>query len=243
MGKPKKIRRLLFMGLTLGLSAALSPGTWAAPLPVPGVQPGKTAVGVRTVNINPASLSVTVPLYLTVAAISDADGNSRIVAPDGYLMRNTTGSAPDGTYPEIAVTAVKVRGVKDGTWSLKNKPQSGKEVRLSVGGLILPEVSAGSGEAVQADITAPDNLFYDSAAKVFRPIPGGPSQEGLILPVTGLLGAGFKAGEERAAAQFRISYTVSLLDEGGQPVGISYDGPSMEDAASPGLPPSTGGSK
>lgn len=233
MRKLKKIRRFLCVGLTLGLTGALSAGTRAEPLSAPGSPPGKTTVGVRTVNISPASLSVTVPLYLTVAAITDDDGSSRIVVPDGYLMRNTTGSDPYGNYPEIAVTAVKVQGVKGGTWSLKNNPGSGKEIGLSLGGLNLPEVPAGSGKAVPADITAPGNSFYDSGKKAFRPIPGGPSQEGLLLPVIGRLGAGFTAGEEKAAAQFRISYTVSLLDKYGQPVGVSYTGPSLEDAVSP----------
>lgn len=241
MGRPEKIRRLLCTGLALGLAGILPGGAQAASLP--GTQPGKTAVGVQTVDMNPENLSFTVPLYLTVAAVSDNGGNPTVVVPDGYLLHNTTGSAPDGKYPGIVVSKVDVQGIKGGTWSLKAAPQTGREIRLSIGGLVLPDVDAGNESLVSVATDTTNNSFYDMGTGKYLPIPGGPDAQALVLPLAGSLWSGFVPGEERAAAQFRIKYTVSLLDNQGKPVGISYEGPSQEDAHQPGQPPSSGAAK
>lgn len=238
MGKPEKARRLLGAGLALGLAGIFSGGALGASFP--GAEPGKTAVGVQTVDMDPGNLSFTVPLYLTVAAVSDAGGIPRVVVPDGYLLRNTTGSTPEGNYPGIVVTKMDVQGVAGGTWSLKADPSAGKEIRLSIGGLVLPDLNGGNGTTKSVETNVADNIFYDAGTGKYRPIPGGPGAEALNLPIAGSLWPGFVPGEERAAAQFRIQYTVSLLDGQGAPVGISYEGPAKEDAAQPGLPPSSG---
>lgn len=246
MGKPENIRRLLGVGLTLGLAAAVSGGALAASSPAPpsvSLQPGKTAVGVQTVDLDPDNLSFTVPLYLTVAAASDSAGAPNVIAPDGYLMRNTTGSASGGQYPGIVVSKVDVQGVKGGTWSLSASPASGKEIRLSIGGLVLPDVTAGNTAPVSVETKgSTDNSFYDSAAGQYLPIPGGPGADALVLPIVGSLPPDFVPADERAAAQFKIKYTVSLLDGSGNPVGISYEGPAKEEVVQPGSPPSSGGS-
>lgn len=236
MGKPEKKRRLLCGGLALGLAGAIAGGALAAPAlaaPVP-TQEGKTAVGVQTVDVAPTSLSYTVPLYLTVAAAADMSGGSRLVVPEGYSLRNTTGSAPDGSYPDIVVTDVEVRGIPGGTWSLRAQPASGKELSLSVGDLVLPDVNAGNTKPQQADLKGSSNSFYDSVNGAYRQIPGGPESAAVPLPIDGALAPGFTPGDAKAAAQFRIKYTVSLLDRNGNPVGISYEGPSKEEMANPG---------
>lgn len=243
MGKPEKIRRLLGAVLALGLAAAVSGGVLAVPPPSSiSLQPGKTAVGVQTVDMDPENLSFTVPLYLTVAAASDSRGNSSVITPKGYLMRNTTGSTPDGQYPGIVVTKLDVQGVRGGTWSLSASPGSGKEIRLSVGGLVLPDVNAGDKTPVSVETKDSSNSFFDSGSGGYLPIPGGPGADALVLPVEGSLPPGFVPGEEQAAAQFRIKYTVSLLDSQGKPVGISYEGPAREDAVQPSQPSSSEGS-
>lgn len=239
MGKPEKARRFLGAGLALGLAGIFSGGALAASFPT--AQPGKTAVGVQTADMDPQNLSFTVPLYLTVAAVSDKAGSPGVIVPEGYLLRNTTSSTPDGSYPGIVVTKLDVQGVAGGTWSLKGDPTARKDIRLSVGGLVLPDVNAGKGTPKSVETNAADNSFYDAGTGKYRPIPGGPGAEALVLPVAGSLSPGFVPGEERAAAQFRIRYTVSLLDGQGAPVGISYEGPAKEAAAEPGAGPSPGG--
>lgn len=238
MGESEKTKRLLCAGLVLVLAGMLPGGAQAAPLP--GTQPGKTAVGVQTVDINPENLSFTVPLYLTVAAASDDAGAPRVVVPDGYLLRNTTGSTSEGLYPGIVVSKVDVQGVRGGTWSLKAAPQTDREIQLSIGGLVLPDVNAGDESQVSVATAATNNSFYDLGNKKYLPIPGGPDAEALVLPLAGSLWSGFTPSEVRAAAQFRIKYTVSLLDNEGNPVGISYEGPSLEDVQQSGPPPSNG---
>lgn len=226
----KRIRPLLCLGMAAALAGALAAGALAAAVPpFPGAKPGETTVGVQTVDIDPARLSFTVPLYLTVAATQDADGVPQVIAPDGYLLRNTTGSVPDGSYPEIAVSGVRVHSVPGGTWSLAANPEAQKEISLTIGGLPLPALAAGGGP-VDAALTAAESEFYDYEAGTLKPIPGGPAAPGKNLTVVGALSADFTPEEKRAAAQFRITYTVSLLDEGGQPVGVFYEGPTAEDA-------------
>lgn len=231
MGKPEIKRRLLCGGLVLGLTGILSGGALAAP---PETQPGKTSVGVQTADLAPESLSYTVPLYLTVAAAKSAAGEPTVVVPMNYSMKNTTGSTFEGRYPGIAVTDVEVQAVESGTWSLRQQPASGKEIMLSIGGLVLPDVNAGNTQMKAADITGSDNSFYDLQNKVFKIFPGGPGAKAQNLPIAGSLPTGFDpAHEEGAAAQFRVKYTVSLLDAGGEPVGVSYDGPSEDQAVAP----------
>lgn len=236
MGKPDRKRRRLCGGLALLLAGALPGGALAASLPT--TQPGKTTVGVQTVDMAPSSLSYTVPLYLTVAAAAGLSGNPKVVTPEGYSLKNTTDSAPDGTYPGIVVSKVEVQGIAGGTWSLRSAPATGQEISLSVGGLALPDVDAGNVQFKEAAITANDNSFYDSAAGKFRQILGGPDAKALTLPVEGTLPAAFVPTDVPAAAQFRIKYTVSLLDGEGDPVGISYEGPSKEQIVNPITPAS-----
>lgn len=240
MGKPELIRRLLCGGLALGLAGAIAGRALAAPAlaaPVP-TQKGKTTVGVQTADMAPTSLSYTVPLYLTVAAAAGLDGGPRVVTPEGYSLKNTTGSVPDGSYPDIVVTNVEVRGIAGGKWSLRAAPASDKQIRLSVGGLVLPEVNAGSTKAVNAAIQSGNNCFYNATDKKFLPIPGGPGGKALSLPIEGALPSVFIPTDEGAAAQFRIKYTVSLLDGAKNPIGISYDGPSKEEIDNPQTPSS-----
>lgn len=232
MGKPDRKRRRLCGGLALLLAGALPGGALAASLPA--TTPGKTTVGVQTVDMAPSSLSYTVPLYLTVAAAAGLPGSPpKVVTPEGYSLKNTTDSIQDGTYPGIVVSKVEVQGIADGTWSLRSAPASGQEISLSVGGLTLPDVDAGNVQFKEAAITANDNSFYDTATKKFLKIPGGPDAEALVLPVAGTLPDTFVPTDVKAAAQFRIKYTVSLLDSAGDPVGISYDGPSKEQIVNP----------
>lgn len=234
MNLKKSLRRLL---AALAACSALTAGGMALGVsPPPGfppTQPGKTTVGVQTADLPPDNLSFTVPLYLTVAAIP-SPGGGQIIAPDGYALRNTTAKLPNGSYPDIAVTGLEVSGVAGGTWSLSATPTQAKEVSLTIGGVTLPEVSAASQTPAAADLTAGDNSFYDPAGKgSFRSVPGGPDAEALPLPVSGVLSSAFSADPARAAAQFRVTYTVSLLDGAGMPVGAYYGGPTGAEAAAP----------
>lgn len=227
--------RLLLFGALAALLLTGASGA-AAPPGFPSPQPGKTVVGVQTADKNPASLSFTVPLYLTVAATEDNAGNPQVIVPDDYVLRNTTGTISGGTYPNIAVTGVDVQGVPGGSWSLTATPAQAKDICLAIGDLVLPDLPVGQHTPVAAEITASDNSFYDLNKGEFHPIYGGPSGMGMNLPVIGALWEGYTATEEQAAAQFRVTYTVSLLDESGLPVGVYYDGPTLDDAATPATP-------
>ena len=233
---------LLLTGATGAAGGSYPPPPPGSGFPETKPKPGQTIVGVQTADKTPENLSISVPLYLTVAATRDSNNTPQVVAPDGYVLRNTTQSVSDGSIPDIAVTGVEVQSVPDGTWSLTTQTPTGNEqIKLTIGGLTLPEVAAGTPNPVPADMLAATSSFYDKESGKFMPIRGGEPARGMNLPIEGELPSDYQPTEERAAAQFRIKYTVSMLDASGKPIGVYYEGPGKDDALNPEPSPSPAG--
>lgn len=209
---------LLAGGMSGQAQAAIGGGDLAFP---ENTQPGQTAVGVQVTGANLDVLSYEVPLYVTLAVVEDG-GQTKVICPDAdaYYIENTSPNRPDGQETAMAVTEVTLSSVTGGTWSLVETPGGAGEISLSVGGLTLPELAAGAGTSSTLETAkAGESAFYTDGAYV--QLMG--DQRRLPLPITGQAVA--MGTESKPAAQFRLSYTVSLLDTNGAPIGVFTDSP------------------
>lgn len=186
-------------------------------------QPGQTAVGVQVTGANVDVLSYEVPLYVTLAVV-DNGGQTEVICPDAdaYYIENTSPTRPDGQETAVAVTEVTVSSVPGGTWDLvTGTPDAAGEVALTIGDLALPAVEAGTGTSSTVEIAqSADSAFY--ADQAYVKLTGNNRQ--LSLPITGeAVGLG---EESKPAAQFKLRYTVSLLDADGDPIGVFVENPT-----------------
>lgn len=222
------------------LLSALGMAAYAAPIPVPTATvdpeidigpgtPDKTTVGVAVSQASPQVLSVEVPLYVTVAVTNDANGTGQpgFVAPtESYKIKNRTYN-PDGSIADVGVTGISVSGVgTGGLWSIVpavNNASVNKEVSLSIGGIPLPAVNAADADSVPVNIKVAGSPFYDLTAGRFLPVdPAGTGQE---LTIAGAVSEAYSVGDSVAAApQFRLKYTIALLDSAGRPIGVTAAG-------------------
>lgn len=98
-------------------------------------------------------------------------------------------------------------------------------LEMSVGRLQLPDAKAG-GNRVQADLTTADSEFYDLTGQAYRPLSTG--ETGTLLELSAKLSPDLPvlSYDGKAAAQFRITYTLSPLDSAGKPLTVEpeYEG-------------------
>lgn len=192
----------------------------------------KTDVGIAVSRVDPETLSFEVPLYVTMAIRPDPEGSGQpaIYIPENYSIKNTTpASQVDGAVPELGVTAITVETVAGGRWSLygdvADAAQGELALEMSVGRLSLPDTKAG-GNRAQVDLTAADSEFYDMANQVYRPL--NTEEPGTVLELSVRLSPELPAlsYDGKAAAQFRITYTLSPLDSLGKPMTVvpEYEG-------------------
>lgn len=245
MKKRRVLHSFLGAALAAALALPLSALTYgpAAPDGFPDVDPGKTLVGVQTADVDSSSLSYSVPLYVTLA-VTNQKGTATVLTPDDYRMFNGS-LTPDNKPAPIGVTAIDVEGIKGRTWKLTSNPQLAKpgqpnEISLTLGGVPLPELAADATKAVSANITAENNVFYTKGATTelgkYQHI-AGKDDGGTSIPIVGKLAPGFTIDQDvPTVPQFRLHYTVSLLNGAGKPIGAFYDGPDPTEKA-----PSTGG--
>ena len=212
------------------LLSALGMAAYAAPISVPmatvdpeiDIGPGtpdKTTVGVAVSQASPQVLSVEVPLYVTVAVTNDANGTGQpgFVAPtESYEIKNRTYN-PDGSIADVGT---------GGLWSIVpavNNASVNKEVCLSIGGIPLPAVSAADAASVPVNIKVAGSPFYDLTAGKFLPVD--PAGTGQRLAIAGAVSEAYSVGDSVAAApQFRLKYTIALLDSAGRPIGVTAAG-------------------
>lgn len=210
---------LLAGGMSGQAQAAIGGGDLAFP---ENTQPGQTAVGVQVTGANLDVLSYEVPLYVTLAVVEDG-GQTKVICPDAdaYYIENTSPNRPDGQETAMAVTEVTLSSVTGGTWSLVERPRQAGEISLSVGGLALPTLAAGAGTSSTLETAkAGGSAFYTEKVGYVKLVG---DQRRLPLPITGQAMA--MGTESKPAAQFRLSYTVSLLDTNGAPIGVFTDSP------------------
>lgn len=234
MKKRRVLHSFLGVALTAALALPLSALTYGptAPDGFPDVDPGKTLVGVQTADVDSSSLSYSVPLYVTLA-VTNQKGTAAVLAPDDYRMFNSS-LTPDNKPAPIGVTGIDVEGLKGRTWKLtpnphKAAPDQPSEISLTLGGVPLPELAVDATKTVSVNITADTNAFYTKGTET---VPGtykriaSKDDGGTSIPIVGNLAPGFTIDNDVSAVpQFRIHYTVSLLNKADKPIGDFYEGP------------------
>lgn len=181
------------------------------------VVPGETSVGLQVTETLPSQLSFEVPLYITAAVV---DGQSEVIVPDNYGIKNNTINSNSDEI-EIAVTKVLLTAfsTKD-YWTLTNyEPTLENEMQITLGGIPLIDPTE---DGVLMDLT--DSMFYDKETEKFNPIPYGVEWN---IPIVANVLNTFRLSEnQKAVAQFKVEYSVSLLDTNGEPIGVDifYEG-------------------
>ncbi len=185
-----------------------------------------TTIGVLESNVD-GQMSFSVPLYVTTAAVK---GKVDLLTPTGYDIKN---EAQVGGK-DIAVLSVSISGV--GEWSTSLAvPTDDKKVQLSIGGLLMPEVGRNDTKTVELKDVKNPGYFYDKDQGKYRPIKPGKTLSEAATQIAvgapdykGLEIIGKVAEMDRTyiatSAQFRITYLISLLNDKGEPLGLTYVG-------------------
>lgn len=244
MMKRRVMRSVLCVALAAALAVSLSALAYAAGVPdgFPAPDPGKTMVGVQTADLDSSTLSYTVPLYVTLAVTNQTEKGTEkvtekaaVVAPDNYRMTNTS-LTPENAFAPIAVTGISVEDLPGKTWTLSTSDPgtvvagSLNKIHLMLGGVSLPGLD-GTTDTIRAanikekdpsDPSSTGNVFYRDGK--YQPIAGLPM--GTQIPIKGVLPLNYKIkADVPTVPQFRVHYTVSMLNKAGMPVGMFYDGP------------------
>lgn len=223
----------LAAALTLSLSATAlaSPGTGG-----PGASPEEikansdTTISILESTEKNPNISYTVPLYMTLAVVSN---DATVKVPTNYGITNTTAAATGETNPpKIGVTNMSFQKLDTSIFNTVGKAtdvgtSDKKNIFLTIGGEDMPA----TGMANELHSFVPKGTVLAISGKP-KPLSGYTNLAitGQVAPVT--------RTNSKTTAQFRIKYTVSLLDTSGNPLGAVYAG---DDRTAAGLPPFTAG--
>lgn len=189
---------------------------------------GETSLGVQVVDSTPSdTLSFEVPLYVTMA-VADLDGD--VIVPDEYGITNFS-QDPNNTGVDIAVVWVEATSRSTNSyWNFvetltevddvdEGEEQNiDNEMVLNIGG--IPVVIDGD-EPTLLDLH--NSVFYNNEESKYVPIA---YEDRVQLDIVGKVKPSLRTADDSktAVAQFSIKYTVSQLDESGEPVGVYYEG-------------------
>lgn len=199
-----------------------------------------TTIGIMEATTEVGQASFEVPLYVTTAAISEKEA---LMCPQGYDIKNTS---KGNDAHNIGVLSVSVERI--GTWdTVKTAPTSNTEVKLTIGDLVLPAVNGTTKKQtvdIINDAEAHASVFYGKTQgkdtkvtaieknKTLSEAAGGPAVTEATykgLDITGTVKNVVRTNN-KAAAQFRVTYVVSALDDNGDPIGNTYVGDNKDAA-------------
>lgn len=221
------MNKKLFAAVIAALAVSQGVPVMAAPATNSPASGQHTTIGIleaESENISNASFEV--PLYITTAAVSN---KAELLCPENYDIKNT-GSTNIGV---LSLTVAKADG---STWeTVTTDPLADKKVKLTIGGLTLPEVTDAKKSATVTFLkTQDDCAFYgkttgktnkltaiEPSNTLSAAAAAGASTKG--LEITGKVFSQ-KRSNIKAAAQFKVTYVVSALDNNGDPIGITYVG-------------------
>lgn len=245
MANHKKIRRLPGVTrrmVTFALATVLLFPTFSVKAADDGN--GKTKVNLGVTEVKNSTVSYEVPLYCTLAIVEEKDKNT-VFTPSNYDIKNTAKNKDK----KLAVTGLAVSSVDGGAWNLGTEAEidqlteadSDKKImNLVVGGVELKKLGTvgnlvklgelgNSDKLTIMDLTAKDNAFckFNNTNKTFVYSVIG---EGLSnISLSGKVSKFYKVTTKRATAQFRLYYTVSVLNDNGDVIGgWSYKGPDKD---------------
>lgn len=218
--------------LALSLSA---PVLAAGPAPGSGggTPPGEdeikanadTTISIFSTASSQANMSYTVPLYVTMAI---ANQDAVVKVPTNYGITNTTKNDDAGKQPNIAVTNMSFEKIKaDGFNTVAADPADANGILLKIGHETMPALSA---KGLQTMVPSGDILVTGG-----KPTPIGALETNkgyLDLPIQGTVQKTTRT-DSATAAQFRLKYTVSLINDKGEALGAVYAG---DDHTAAGLP-------
>jgi len=172
-----------------------------------------TTIGIMETGKSPVNVKFEVPLYVTMAAKS---GDAAMTMPDGYDISNA--AAPGADSYDIGVTSMKIQALGDWKIVSTGTPlNSLTEMIFSIGGCEMPAVAKADGVK---NVTLSGAFVDAGKPKAIAPgasLSGDP--KGLEL-----LGTIKNGTDKKAAAQFKITYTVAALSGTGEALGSVYVG-------------------
>lgn len=232
------MRHKQFKVTTLAAALALSfAATSMAGVPTPGSGGGgtpskdeveansDTTISILESTTKNANISYTVPLYVTLAVVSN---QAAVKVPDNYAIANTTAPETEGsldTVPKIGVTNMSIERLSTEAFkTVESTPAASdaKQIKLSIGGEVMPAVS----DVHVVHSFTPKGTIFMSGGK-----PVGLTGT-TKLPIEATV-ATVARTDKATAAQFRVKYTVSLLNASGEALGAVYAG---DDRTAAGLP-------
>lgn len=236
-----KHKRLKVTTLAAALALSISAPSMAG-IPAPGSGGGNppstdeiaansdTTVSILQSSVKNPNISYTVPLYVTMAVIAN---QAEVKTPDNYIISNTTEPETAGDFssrPKIGVTNMSIQKLTGATYStVDNAAAAGTDassIFLQIGGEDMPATAA-------VDTVYPVTLKGSTLTTVSggKTVPA-PITSQKKLEIKGTVKS-MARDDTKAAAQFRIKYTVSLLTDSGQALGAVYAG---DDRTAAGLP-------
>lgn len=206
--------------VTFALAACILTGSTVPSVQAAGVNKGKTEVNVGVTVLTENNVSFEVPLYYVMCVSTDANRQTTVVLPeDDYSIVNKS-----PTEQAVAVTEIKVTGVTGGNWSLVSSAadlgtsSTEQKIHMTVGGVALPALAKGSTDTKTVVTNASQNSFYQNNKYTrLEPYNGNaPDRSTVKIPVTAQVSPAYRVNaDQKAVAQFRLTYTVSPLDKNG----------------------------
>lgn len=236
----KKRNFLTTAALAALVAAQMAMPIMAAPATnqIPAGSDQHTTIGiVEASSVSAAQASFDVPLYLVVAAVS---GQGNIQAPTNYKISNkaATGGKSIGVTKmqienlgeynanSLATSAWAIVDGNNGSPTINNQ----RQIALQLGSLWMPStVDKAKNEKVAVTFGA--NTFFqgtddNSGKATYKPIEAGKDMD---IPVNGQVQNTTRT-DGKATSQFKVTYTVSPLDDNNQPLSAIYVGDDKKDA-------------
>ncbi len=183
---------------------------------------GQTAVGVRVVKTDVSTISYEIPLFVACAATQSGNTLS-LTFPSEYSIRNRSLNA-DGTSASIGVTGLKISlAEKNSSWHLVDDNEEltkPGDIRIKLGDRALPSMALSASNIGDVSLNVQNYLFgnNDRDDKTYNPILSE-----LKIPLSGEIFWDTQLSDQSAVPIFKISYTLSFLDENNRVIGTAYE--------------------
>lgn len=204
-------------------------GTPGSPSDAEYAKNADTVFSIFSSSQNAGNMSYTIPLYVTMGV---SQGKAEVAVPKNYGIINNSKDATTEAPMNIGVTSIqfeKLPGSFYQTVTSVDGKTSAAAIQLSIGGVNMPARDKEGFDTIKIDGTH-SGVFWDTTGTKVKAI--APSTALFDVPIVGKVVADVspKRDEKKAAAQFRVKYSVSLLTKDGEPLGSVYAGSDYHQA-------------